>query len=178
MISNPYRYYTPESRFRVLRAFTMEGVSFGIDDPFPGHRFVEEGRLDARRLSQMFEARIIDTDNRDPEDIPPEPVMPEQEPEAPAGEPAATDTATEPGNPPAGAQEPAAATEAPQAPAGGETAPAAADGAAAPAADAPAALKLKNGGFGRWYVATEKGENVSGPYKSKAEAEAALAAAK
>lgn len=163
MISNPYRYYTPESRFRVLRPFTMDGVQFGIDDPFPGRRFVEEGKIDERRLSQMFEARIIDTESRNPEEIPPEPVAPEQEHEAGAPAPAAPDASVEPGNQPAGAQEPAAGTGQP----------------AARELPAPTpAFKLKNGGFGRWYVATDKGENVSGPYKSKAEAEAALAAAR
>lgn len=55
-------------------------------------------------------------------------------------------------------------------------------GRKAKAEEEPAATasghKLKNGGFGRWYITTADGENVAGPFEgegAKAKAEATLA---
>lgn len=161
-----FRYYTSESRFRVNRPFNVNDVAYKIDDPFPGHRLVAEGVLDERRLRQMFEGRIIDVDLRAEADIPPEPVA---------------DTPPAPPEPASQPVEPASAPD--SADAAPVAAPVAADTTAAPdsapvAATAPVErYALKNGGFGRWYVKdTTTDENVGGPFKSKDEAAAAMAA--
>lgn len=109
------RSYTPSSKFKAAKPFTMDGVNYTFDDP------VDVTGIEPRRVRLMFDARLIEVDERD------------EGKRKPAPKPA-------------------------------------------PAQSAPTGShKIKSGGFGRWYVADAEGENVAGPFKAKAEAEAALA---
>lgn len=111
------RYYTPVSKFKAGRPFVMNGEQYNYDDP------VDTTGIEPRRIRLMFEARLLEVDER-PEGerkkapLPPTPVGP---------------------------------------------------------------YRIKNGGFGRWYVANSSGENVEGPFTAedggdaKKQAELALA---
>lgn len=107
------RYYTPESKFKAGRPFTMNGETYNFDDP------VDVTGIEPRRLRLMFEARLLEVDTR----------------------------------------------------------PAAQRKRSAPVQEAKAsgAYKVKNGGFGRWYITNADNENVEGPFEDKAKAQSALA---
>ena len=107
------RYYTPDSKFKAGRPFTMNGESYNFDDP------VDVTGIEPRRLNLMFEARLLEVDDR----------------------PAAQRKRSVPVQ----AEKPSGA------------------------------FKVKNGGFGRWYVTNADNENVAGPFEEKAMAQAALA---
>jgi hypothetical protein len=50
------RIFNPESKFKALRPFTMNGHQYGYDEP------VDVTGIEVRRVRQMFDARLIDTD--------------------------------------------------------------------------------------------------------------------
>lgn len=113
------RSYNASSKFKASKPFTMDGKDYTFDDP------VDVTGIEPRRVRLMFDARLIDVDER---------------PDA---------------------KRKAAPKPAP-----------------APKSEAARSYRIKNGGFGRWYIADASGENVSGPFEgegAKAKAEAALA---
>ena len=54
------RVFNPESKFKALRPFTMNGREYGYDEP------VDVAGIEVRRVRQMFDARLIDTDTGAP----------------------------------------------------------------------------------------------------------------
>lgn len=108
------RFYTRDSKFKAGRPFIMNGENYNFDDP------VDVTGIEPRRLSLMFDARLLEVDDR-----------------------------------PASQRKRSVPAPAPK--------------------QASSAVKVKNGGFGRWYISTADGENLAGPFDDKAKAQAALA---
>jgi hypothetical protein len=108
------RFYTSESKFKAGRPFIMNGEDYNFDDP------VDVTGIEPRRIKLMFEANLLEVDERPQEQrkkAPPPPVEGEKH-------------------------------------------------------------RLKNGGFGRWYIANSAGDNIEGPFTgedAKKQAELALA---
>jgi hypothetical protein len=53
------RLFNPESKFKAMRPFTMGGRQYGHDES------VDVRGIETRRLRQMFDMRLIDTDKGD-----------------------------------------------------------------------------------------------------------------
>lgn len=145
-----HRTYATDSKFKAAKPFIMNGVEYNYDDP------VDLSGVDARRVKLMFDTRLIDVDDRD--------AAPAPKRAAKASKPAAKqEQAAAPAEPVAQAEPGAQSDEASE--------------IKQPSGD-PADYKLKNGGFGRWYITDAEGTNIAGPFKdgdAKAKAQEALA---